>query len=218
MGKDRLDVLLEDFLAGLKSHPDEMWVSESAKVLYKEGVGLEGLLNLVRLEYGNDRCEAVSIILQKSTVEKIQPQAGVGGLLALLCFVLIVISPLRNVYEIYSGYVEVSPYFTVYPGLEKLSYFTLVLYVVVILLSVYSGIALLKCKPWAVRVAKIFLVVFLLVNLIQPALLFVFDLPDELVEASLEAPVSFYLPPVIFFIFWYGYLSTSTRVKLTYRS
>ena len=219
MERDKLDILLENFLSELKNKPSDGWVRENADNLYREGIGKDGLLKVIREENGSEIYSHIESTLNKSDSDLMSEEisrTGVGGWLVLLCLALIIFSPARNIYTLYSTYEVVSPLFSGYPGIKGLSYVTFALFSIVIVFSVYAGIALWTIKPYAVKITKIYLITFLVINLTQPALLFLFELPQELVDASLEAPFSFYIQPIVFFIIWFSYLTFSERVKETY--
>lgn len=220
MKEDELDMLLENYLAEMPNNPSKEWLQTNANNLFRQGIGLDGLLRLVKEEHGQEIFEQVETALSQSNdglIQEAGPSSGVGGLLLLLCFVLVAFTPARNIYSAYILYESTSPLFMDYEGIKHLTYMSLLLISAISLFSVYCGISLWQLKQNAVKITKIYLIGFLLVNLIQPVLLYVFDLPSEVVDASLQGFPKEYIQPLVFFVFWYSYLSISKRVADTYR-
>ena len=85
---------------------------------------------------------------------------SVGGWLSLLCFMLILGSPIRNIFTIYTEFAGTSTYFKDIKGLENFVYIESITIIILMILSIWSGISLLLIKPYAVKLTKIYLILF----------------------------------------------------------
>ena len=140
----------------------------------------------------------------------------IGGWLYLLCFLLIIISPIRNSIGIYIDYKFSSSYFTEIIGLEKYFYLNTISVIIIILFGIRAGISLLLIKPNAVKQTKLYLTLFLIYGLIQNSFPEMAGLEKDF-ENSLETQMmATTISSILVFGIWFMYLNLSKRVKETY--
>ena len=219
MEADKLDILLDNFLSGLKEDPKEEWIRSNAFELYNEGIGKEGLLRTIKEELWEHLFKKAETALNKTEsdifVESIE-KSGIGGWLAILCIILMLVTPMRSFYELYTVHIVVSPLFENYPGIRNYALLSYLLTIVMALCSIFCGYILWKIKSNAVKYTKIFLIALLISSLIQPFYVYLFELPIEIIDATFEGVPYLYLNAFVFVGIWYSYLSVSDRVKVTY--
>lgn len=209
MSKDQLDVMLENYFEEINVGADPVSIKEGATAIYKEGISEIGLLRLIEGELGKEKSQEVAAVLSNDENKDSEPVSGVGGWLALFCMALIVFSPARNIITLLNSFDSQMTITT-----EDVVFITIV--AVFTIFSIVAGIALLTRKSYAVRLAKIYLVSYLMVNVVIPASLLLLDMPKEYSDSILSSPFRTLVAPVIFFLIWFSYLSTSLRVKNTY--
>jgi hypothetical protein len=142
---------------------------------------------------------------------------GVKGLLWLLCFSLIVASPIINIIGIVLNYIKMKDLLNVFGRYKG---FTIISSLMWVILSGYGfsiGKDLYEVRPNAVKRVKI-LFGFLLAGRVADIILILFSgLPGEARSAMIifeEIPRIFYTAASI--CFWFLYLTYSKRVKNTY--
>lgn len=141
---------------------------------------------------------------------------SVGGWLAILCFLLIIVSPIRNIFGIYIEYIGTSPYFNEIEGLENYFYIEFISIIILMILSIWSGILLILLKPYAVKFTQIYLVLFLIYGIAQNIIPEISGLNEEFIkEIEYQTKVST-TSSILIFCIWFIYLSISKRVKYTY--
>lgn len=140
------------------------------------------------------------------------------GWLSLFCFVLIIGSPLRTLYNLITSYTDTSQYFDRFPGLLTILCIDSLLSITLMILSIRAGMALWNIKPGAVRIAKNYLLIFLGYSVIALFLPFMAGLPSESNDAMIPEIVKGAFQGLFYFGIWYSYLSISKRVKGTYIS
>ena len=141
---------------------------------------------------------------------------SVGGWLILLCLTLILFSPITNIYYICTSFIETSSYFEQIKGLKKYVYIESISIIPLIVLSIWSGISLLLIKPYAVKITKIFLIIFLFRGIVQNLFPEIAGL-DTLLKKEMEYRMNVTTTSTILaFGIWFTYLSLSKRVKNTY--
>ena len=146
-------------------------------------------------------------------------KSGVGGWLLLLCFALIIGSPLRTLYNFISAYNdETAVLFDLYPGLKNLLYIDGFLSTVLMIFSIRAGIALWSIKQNAVKIAKNYFWIFMGYSVIAIFLPFTAGLPPEVNDAMIPEVIKDFIQALIFFGIWYSYLNVSKRVRATYYS
>lgn len=143
---------------------------------------------------------------------------GVGGWLRLLCFIFTVCTPLLTLYALSASYKESHLYFNRFPGLQAIFYIDSFLCAILIILSIRAGIALWRIKPRAVKIAKNYLLFYLVFSIIEIFLPFFAGLPQQVNEAMIPMVLKVAVQSITFFGIWYSYLSFSKRVKITYNS
>jgi len=150
--------------------------------------------------------------------EQLTPYKKIGGWLFLLCFGLIIGTPLRTLYVLLTSYKATSIYFIQFPGLQYMVYIDSFLSVIVVILSVRAGIALWSIKRGAVNIAKKYLYVFLGYSVIATILPFTAGLPSEANDAMIPEVAKGLFQALCFFGIWFWYLNVSKRVKATYEN
>ena len=141
---------------------------------------------------------------------------GIGGWLYLLCFLLIFGSPIRNIFTIYTEFAETSSYFKEIKGLENFVYIESVSILILMLLSVWAGISLVLIKPYAVKITKIYLILFLINGLIQNLFPQFAGIDAEFIKGMEHQMKVNTISSILVFVIWFTYLSVSERVKETY--
>ena len=141
---------------------------------------------------------------------------GVKGWLLFFCLVLTVVGPLLTVVTFSYAVSEIIEYFDTFPGLLNMLIIDCVLSVGLMSFSVYAGIALWRIKPNAVKIAKSYLVCYLIYAFIAAGLPFAAGLPEEANMVILGESVKDLFRSFIFFAIWFSYLSKSKRVRDTY--
>jgi hypothetical protein len=147
---------------------------------------------------------------------KLRRYDSVGGWLLLLCIALTIGSPIRTLYNLFTGYEPSSMLFEDYPDFKTIYYIDLCLSTLLMALSIRAGIALWKIWPGAVKIAKNYLWIFLGYSIISSILPFMAGLPNEANEIMIPEILKAGMQSVIYFIIWYWYLMVSKRVKATY--
>ncbi|HUH73036.1 MAG TPA: DUF2569 family protein [Chitinophagales bacterium] len=150
--------------------------------------------------------------------EQLEERKRVGGWLLLLCFALIIGSPLRTLFNIVTSIKAASELFDLFPGIRNLVYIDSILSIILMALSIRAGIALWKIKPNAVEITKKYLFIFLGYSVISLFLPFTAGLPAEANDMMLPEVAKGAMQSLIFFGIWYWYLSVSKRVAATYSS
>jgi hypothetical protein len=141
---------------------------------------------------------------------------GIGGWLYLLCFLLIFGAPIRNIFAIYTEFAETSSYFNEIKGLENFVYIESISIVILMFLSVWAGISLVLIKPYAVKITKIYLVLFLINGLVQNLFPEFAGLDPEFTKGIEYQMKVNTISAILVFGIWFMYLSISERVENTY--
>lgn len=141
---------------------------------------------------------------------------GVRGWLLLFCVSLTILSPLITVFNIISGYQEVSPYIAVFPGLLTITIIDAVLSIALTGFSIYAGIALWKIRTNAVKIAKKYLLTMLGYSILSAFLPFMAGLPSEANQSMISGVAKSLFRAIIYVAVWYSYLNKSVRVRETY--
>jgi hypothetical protein len=144
------------------------------------------------------------------------PHRGVGGWLLLFCIALTMFSPLITFSSFAWDYGAYSKYFGQFPGLLAITVIDTVLSLALMTFSVYAGIRLWRVRPGAVRLAKRYLLCFLVYRLFAAILPFMAGLPSAANDAMIEQSTMDIFRAVIFFAVWYSYLIKSQRIRATY--
>ena len=136
----------------------------------------------------------------------------------LFCIIITVINPLITVFNFVSGYNAYIPYFNHFPGLLKVFIIDFVLCIALTSISIYAGISLWMIRTNAVKIAKIYLLVFLCYSILGIFLPFMTGLQFEGSEVMIVEVVKAPFAAFIFIAIWYSYLNKSKRVKATYET
>lgn len=149
--------------------------------------------------------------------EPMEKYKSVGGWLLFLCVIFTIISPLITIFKLVWSYVQIQELYDVYPGLFNLLLIDSALSLFLIVLGIRAGISLWRIKPGAVKIAKNYLLIFLVYSIIAIFLPFTAGLPSEANSAMIFDVVKGFIKSLIFFGIWYSYLNQSKRVKATYQ-
>lgn len=155
--------------------------------------------------------------MSENVNEPMDKYKSVGGWLLFLCVILTIISPLITIFNLVRSYVQIQELYDVYPGLFNLLLIDSALSLFLSVLSIRAGIALWKIKPGAVKIAKNYLLIFLVYSIIAIFLPFTAGLPSEANSAMIFDVIKGFMQSLIFFGIWYSYLSQSKRVNATYQ-
>jgi hypothetical protein len=141
---------------------------------------------------------------------------GVKGWLLLLCICLTVLDPVAIFFNLMMATNIARPLFEEQPSLMRLMLVNGVCSIILILLSVHAGISLWRTHPRGVRYGKRYLVfasAYSLVSLYLPRLLGVPDQEQQTISAvsTLNTFIT-----IVYMAAWYGYLTWSKRVALTF--
>lgn len=148
----------------------------------------------------------------QTTKKNLSVTPGVRGWLLFLCVSLTILTPLFTIATMTSEWRLTKPYFENLPNLKNGVMLEIACYTAVTFFSFYAGTRLWSIRPNAVRTAKIYLVVQMLVGLIVPgAVAAVVSAPGAASEVIRTA-----FHGILYFAIWYPYLCKSERVKATY--
>ena len=147
-----------------------------------------------------------------------QIEAGIKGWLAFFVFSLIVINPVWTAFNIVSSYSESVQYFQIFPALKNLFYLDTGLGIALMAASIFTGISLYRKSPWAVNIAKNYLVSYLTYALVSSSFLFLAKLPPAAYETIWEEVIKNVLRSAVYFSVWFSYLTISRRVAITFPS
>lgn len=151
-------------------------------------------------------------------LETKEKKEGIGGWLFVLCFLLIFVAPIRNIFIIYSEFSETSYYFNEIKGLENFVYIESISIIILMILSIWSGISLVLIKPYAVILTKIYLFLFLINGFLQNLLPQIVGLEEIFIKGMEHQMKVNTLSAFFVFAIWFSYLSLSERVKNTYQN
>ena len=140
----------------------------------------------------------------------------IGGWLLLFCIGIAIISPVLMLGGLIVDYSACSPLFDVYPGFLHLCLINTVLVIVISTMGIYTGFALKKIKPGAVKTAKIFLIFYLILTFLQLPVLSFIELPKVSLDILYQEYAKEAFRALIFFIVWFLYFKKSNRVKNTF--
>jgi hypothetical protein len=139
---------------------------------------------------------------------------GVNGWLLWLCITITILVP----YSIANALKELLKDYLLYQydkNILLILICTIVLYILLLIFSIYVGLRLWNVKPKAVKIAKIFLLGQFIVSLIIFIILYLI-IPAGGNEKLLGELLGDTIKSLFFFIIWYIYLNNSTRVSNTY--
>lgn len=141
---------------------------------------------------------------------------GVKGWLLLFCVILTIISPVGGTIVIFTGMPVLLEFVGRFPKVVEALICMGILSAGVMAFSIYAGIALWTIRRGAVKIAKIFLVVYLVYASGIPFLLLMVGLPPSYDEGISRAVFKGIIRGLVFFGVWFAYLTKSKRVKATY--
>lgn len=145
-----------------------------------------------------------------------QKYKGVGGWLLFFCISLTILSPLTSLVSYTNNFNQIESLFIQFPGLKTVSYIDIILISCIMIFSVYAGIALWSIKKDAVKIAKTYLMTFLVYIIISSILPFLAGLPSSVNDAMITPTVTSAIRSIIYFGIWNSYLNKSKRVMATY--
>lgn len=142
---------------------------------------------------------------------------GVKGWLLFLCIILTIISPIFSLGHLEMAWRESGPLFGAYPHLKDAVVIETLCMVALMAYSIYAGFSLWSVKLGAVKVAKNYLLAWLIYSIATP---FVFvgiaDLPSVFKNEILEEGIKNVVISILTFVIWFTYLHRSMRVRATY--
>ena len=148
--------------------------------------------------------------------KEISKLKGVGGWLLLFCLQLTIFNPISSVYNLVSGYSGLKNHFNTFPGLWTFFISDAILSSGIIIFSIYAGISLWQTRKGAVKIAKIYLLVFIIYSVVEGILLFTAGLPSQALNSIIGETTKDFVKSLVYFAIWYSYLVKSKRVKNTF--
>jgi len=218
MGKDIFQTIrnnmeqktTEDLLEIWKENDRDQYTDESfdiiQEILHQRGVNLPPQIE-VRKETQDE------IHIDPVTMEK---YCGVRGWLLLFCIALTILSPLVTLVTFLLSFQTAQDVAAYYPRFMTITIIDLVLSVGLMIFSIYAGVLLWRVKPNAVRIAKRYLIIFIIYAIVSSVLPLMAGLPDKIVEAMIGELIKGLVKSIVYFVIWYSYLTISKRVKATY--
>ncbi|MCT4614762.1 MAG: DUF2569 domain-containing protein [Marinifilaceae bacterium] len=154
--------------------------------------------------------------LLENSEKQIKKYDSVGGWLLLLCFSLLIGTPIRTLYNLSLPSIESLGILSDNPSLKSFLVVDGVLAVVIMILSIRAGIALWTNKPKAVKTTKNYLLVLLSYSVIAAFLPFIFDFSSAYNDGLVLLGAEGFIKSTIYVGIWYWYLCDSKRVQYTY--
>lgn len=149
--------------------------------------------------------------------EQLKKYNGVRSWLLLLCVLLTIGIPIKTLYNLFTNYLDFHTFFHISPSFVSYFYIDAAMSLIVIVLSIRSGIALWTLQEGAIKTAKTYLVVYLSYAVISLFLPLMVGISTEINEVLIIEIILNSLQALIFFGVWYAYLNVSKRVKVTYQ-
>lgn len=149
---------------------------------------------------------------------KIKKYDSVGGWLMLFCFSLLIVTPLKTIFNIGNSYNLCNLLFNDFPGLKFIFYIDSILSLILIFFSFKTGLAIWLLKKNAVNKAKNYLLINLCYCIISTFLPFFAGLPKEANDSMGEEIFKNLFFGFFYVLIWYWYLNVSKRVKATFHS
>jgi hypothetical protein len=143
---------------------------------------------------------------------------GVGGWLILIIFGMVVGSPLATLVNLSQWWSVDKQLFTASPGFRTWMVVDIVSSLAVSAVGVYAGLALWTVRPKAVVLAKtalLFVFGYAILTLVMP---FFMALPHDIGQGVTKDLVPDVVRMVLVAVIWFSYLSSSKRVRVTYRA
>lgn len=141
---------------------------------------------------------------------------SVGGWLSFLCFILIIGTPIRNVFTIYIDYSGTNLYFNQYQGLGNYFLTNSIIIIFLTILSITAGISLLLLKSYAVTLTKTYLSILLLYGIFYSLIPELVGLDVNLLNEIKSDSTKTSISSAMMFGIWFLYLSVSERVEKTF--
>lgn len=215
------DQLFEDFFVGLKNDPSEDWIVQQFSELCNNGFSKKGILQVIKDDLSDEIYEktknAVGHHVEDSTgsIHSEEELVGVGGWLAFFCLALVVFSPVRNAFLLYTSYTDITSTFN---NVSYIFFAISVPVIALVLFGMYCGIQLWLIRKNAVKLTKIYLITYIVVNTLSLSLVFLGGFTAEAFEVFTSQMLVPYLQACGFFGIWFSYLKVSKRVANTYAS
>ena len=143
-------------------------------------------------------------------------RAKVGGWLLFFAITLLVINPGMRLVGIVSSFGPVAAIASQYPRFTIIFSIVLALDVAMLVWSIAAGVALLRVRPYAVRLAKWFLIVNPIVLFVAAVAFGYSDLPAKARDAMNMDAANQCSRTLVYTIVWSIYLRRSRRVKETF--
>jgi hypothetical protein len=218
MGKDIFQTIrnnmeqktTQDLLEIWKENDRDQYTDESfdiiQEILHQRGVNLPP-----QIEARKETQDKIHI--GPVTMEKYR---GVHGWLLLFCIALTILSPLFTLVTFLMSFQIAQDIAFYYPRFMTITIIDLVLGVGLMIFSIYAGVLLWRVKPNAVRMAKRYLIIFIIYAIISSVLPLMVGFEDKIVASMAGALIKGLAGSIVYFGIWYSYLTISKRVKATY--
>jgi hypothetical protein len=142
--------------------------------------------------------------------------AKVGGWLLLFAITLLVFNPAMKLVGILGSFGPVAAIASKYPRFSAIYAALFAIDVAMMVWSIAAGVALLRARPYAVRLAKLFLIVNPLLLFGAAVALGSSDLPAKARDAMNMEGAKQVSRTIVYGIIWGLYLARSRRVKETF--
>lgn len=139
-----------------------------------------------------------------------------GFPLLLFIGLMVIFFPIYSAYGVYILAKAVQPFAAIFPKFKFVAIFVTFDTGLFVLAGIYCGISLYKIRKNALKCTKLFLILFLFFSILNPLLVFISDLPHEMMSPFLGKMPNYISQRVGFFIIWYLYFWKSNRVKAIY--
>jgi hypothetical protein len=146
-----------------------------------------------------------------------QELKGVDGWLLFFCIGICILSPLVSLNNLRSEWVDANVIFPHFPDYLIFMVMDTVLILGMIAFGIICGVFLWSIKPYAVKMAKIFLICNVGYQLISSLLLFTAGFPIDAAQDILLQMAGNFLRSGVYFAIWFTYLVKSKRVRNTYQ-
>jgi len=129
---------------------------------------------------------------------------------------MVVYFPIYSAYGVYILAKAVWIFAEIFPRVKIIAALITIDTVLFVSGGIYCGIGLYKVRKNALQFTKWFLILFLLVSVMNPLLVFISDLPKKITNVLLIKMPKYIAQRVGFFIIWYLYFTKSKRVSEIY--
>jgi hypothetical protein len=154
--------------------------------------------------------------LESLSYAQTESPKGVGGCLLFFCLGLTIFNPIIALPFSIINITGASLFALKFPGYFSIMLLSSLISIVMTCFGFYVGVSLWRIKPDAVKIAKKFLLMFLVRSFVPFPLLYLVELPPKVKETIPTLIGVVIINGLFYFGVWYSYLTTSRRVKATY--